>query len=181
MATLAQSYPTLSLPLTGFPDQGQDPRVSDGADIASYLTALRAYVNFSIFDLRQGQMKAMDIDFAPLKKQLEGLKQLQVGWDGYDAPKPSSTAIEAARDVLRRMQKELVKPQWISASADGGVAFSFAALDKRRAQVEVLNNGERFVHLYDLDGDSRTEEWQGDLQEQPFNKLLKPIIDYLQG
>jgi hypothetical protein len=181
MATLARSYPTLCSSPTGFPDQEQDPRDSETADTASYLSVLRAYVNFSVLDLRKSQIKAMDVDFAPLEVQLESLNQLQAGWDGYDAPTPSPQAIAEAQEVLRGMQQELAKPQWISAAADGGVAFLFSAPDKRRAQVEVLNNGERFVHLYDLDGNSRTEEWQGDLQEQPFSKLLKPIVDYLQG
>ena len=181
MATFAESYATLCLPPTGFPDQEQDPRVSDTADIANYLSGLRAYINVSVLGLRKSQIKAMEPDFAPLERRLEELGRLEGGWDGYDAPIPSSQAIADAQDVLRGMQEELLKPQWISAAADGGVAFLFAAPDKRRAQVEVLNNGERFVHFYDLDGNSRTEEWQSDLQEQPFSQLLKPIVDYLQG
>jgi hypothetical protein len=138
-------------------------------------------MQYSIQELLCSQAKALDVDFAPLEKQLEGLNTLQVGWDGYDAPTPSSQAIHDAQDVLRGMHKKLIRPQWISAAADGGVAFSFAAPDKRRAQIEVLNNGEKFVHLYDLDGNSHTEEWQGDLKDQSFNILLEPIIHYLQG
>jgi len=181
MAALAYSYPSLCTRQTVLPEQERDPRASEPTDVASYLSRLHAYMQYSVQELLCSQVKAMDVDFAPLEKQLDGLTHLQEGWDGYDAPTPSTQAIEQAQNVLRGMQGQLIRPQWISASADGGVAFSFAASDKRRAQIEVLNNGEKFVHLYDLDGNSHTEEWQGNVKDRSFNILLEPIIHYLQG
>ena len=181
MATLAQPYSTLSLPRTALPENEFDLRVSDTADTANYLATLHAYIAFSVLALRRSQIKALDTDFAPLKRQLQELPQLQVGWDGYDAPPPTLQAIDRAQDILQKMQDELVRPQWVSASAEGGVAFLFTAPNKRRAQIEVLNNGDKFVHLYDLDGYSHTEEWQNDLKDQPFGKLVEPILHYLRG
>jgi hypothetical protein len=177
MATIAYLDPNLSPPQTVLPQRERDPRVSETAE---YLRKLNAYIFASIGSLRIGQIKALDSDFAPLDQQLDRLTGLTEGWDGYDAPAPSAQAISEAREILRRMQEELVKPQWVSASADGGIAFSFAAPNERRAQIEILNNGEKFAHLYDLKGNSHTEEWTEKLFEQPFRRLLEPVLHYMQ-
>ena len=170
----------LSLPQTVLPQEEPDPRVSVTADTAVYLGKLHEYISEAITSLRQSQIKALDTDFRPLAEQLDELNNLAVGWDGYDAPKPSPEAIDEARFVLVKMQQELVKPFWVSASADGGVAFSFVASGDRRAQIEILNNGERFAHLYDLSGNSHTEEWDEDAEGKPFRELLEPILNYIQ-
>ncbi|MGA8089463.1 MAG: hypothetical protein WCA10_19475 [Terracidiphilus sp.] len=180
MAALAHPISTLHLPQTALPQQEPDPRVSNTADEAEYLERLHTHVYEMIKSLRLSQIKALDSDFAPFAKQLDGLCNLAEGWDGYDAPKPSPQAIKVARTILERMQEELVKPYWISASADGGVAFSFMAPGDRRAQIEVLNNGEKFAHLYDLNGDSHTEDWTENLEQKPFRELLEPILNYIQ-
>jgi hypothetical protein len=180
MATLAYLNSDLNLPQTALPQRETDPRISETADTAEYLRRLNEYIFESIGFLRVGQIKALDSNFAPLDQQLDVLTGLAEGWDGYDAPAPSMQVIAEAREILRQMQGELVIPQWITASADGGVAFSFAASNDRRAQVEVLNNGEKFAHLYDLKGNSHTEEWTEKLQEQPFKNLLQPILNYMQ-
>lgn len=183
MAVLAYPSPILNFPQTVLPQEERDPRIlflSETADTAEYLVRLHTYIFRSIESLRNGQIKALDSDFAPLDQQLDRLAELSEGWDGYEAPSPSSQAIDEAREILRLMQQELVRPQWISASAEGGVAFSFAATGDRRAQIEVLNDGEKFAHLYDLHGNSHTEEWKGNLKDQPFAKLLEPIRNYTQ-
>jgi hypothetical protein len=179
MAALTQPNLELRLPQTVLSLEDPDPRISNTSDTARYLERLHEYVLESIKSLRQSQIMALDIDFAPLAKQLDDLGDLPEGWDGYDAPRPSAEAIREAHAVLRRMQEELVRPGWISASADGGVAFSFTAPNDRRAQIEVLNNGTKFAHLYDLSGNSHTEDWIGDLDERPFKLLLEPILHYI--
>jgi len=181
MAALAYSFHDLSLPQTALPQQEEDPRISDTADTADYLARLHSYIFQSIELLKCSQIRALDSDFAPLNEQLDKLTTFHVGWDGYDAPAPSLQTIKVARNILQRMQEELVRPYWVTASADGGVAFSFVSSGDRRAQVEVLNNGERFAHLYDLSGNSHTEEWAGDLENQPFRVLLEPVLHYMQG
>jgi hypothetical protein len=179
MAALASLNPILNMPQTVLPQRETDPRISDTSDTAEYLRRLNDYIFESIGSLRIGQIKALDSDFAPLDQQLDRLTGLAEGWDGYDAPVPSGRAIAEAREILRQMQQELVTPQWIGASADGGVAFSFAASNDRRAQIEILNNGEKFAHLYDLKGNSHTEEWTENLHGQIFRNLLEPILHYI--
>ena len=179
MAALAYPFSTLRMPQTVLPKDEPDPRVSDTADIAEYLERLNTYVYDMTSSIRVSQIKALDSEFATFAKQLDGLSNLAEGWDGYNAPKPSRQAIDEAKAILQGMQEELVKPYWISASADGGVAFLFASPGNKRAQIEILNNGEMFSHLYDLDGNSRTEDWTENPEGKTLRGLLEPILQHV--
>jgi hypothetical protein len=178
MAALALPNPRLSIPETVLPSIERG--LPETANDAEYLEVLHKHFFENMASLLVGQITALDSDFAPLERQLDQLGGLTQGWDGYNAPLPSAQAIEESRQILQRMQEQLVTPQWVSASAEGGVAFSFRSTGDRRAEIEILNSGEKFAHLYDLNGDSRTEEWAENLEGQRFDKLLRPILDYLQ-
>jgi len=180
MAALAYPISALQLPQTVLPQYEPDPRVSDTADTAEYLERLHTYVYDVLTSLRRSQIHALNSEFASFAKQLDGLSSLTEGWDGYNAPRPSPQAIEEAQTILQGMQEELVKPYWVSASADGGVAFSFASPGNRRAQIEVLNSGEKFAHLYDLNGNSHTEDWTENIEGKTFRELLEPILQHVQ-
>jgi hypothetical protein len=155
----------------------RDPRLSD---ISGYLDRLHEYIAQSLGHLRDSQIKALDSNFAPLDQRLDRLAGLDVGWDGYGAPAPTLHAVREAREVLRQLQEELITPQRLSASAEGGIAFSFKASGDRRAQIEILNSGEKFVHLYDLLGNSYTHDWSDLYGNEPFSNLLKPLLSYMQ-
>ena len=174
------SPPVLTLPQRALPIQEEDPRRSVPTEYSEYLSQLDSYVQCSLEELRKGQIKALDDEFATLDVQLDRLTALNEGWDGYDAPVPSPQAVNESRQILRQLQGELIKPQRISASAEGGIAFSFKASGERRAQIEVLNNGERFAHLYDLRGNSYTHEWPENYQSHPVSSLMEPILNYMQ-
>jgi hypothetical protein len=167
------------MPQTVLPWDEPDPRVSDRADEAQYSVRLKAFVYRRTELIRDSQIEALDSEFATLAKQLEGLSNLAEGWDGYNAPKPSRHAIDEAKEILQGMQQELVRPYWISASADGGVAFSFASPGIQRAQIEILNNGEKFAHLYDLDGNSHTEDWTETPEGKTLRDRLEPILQHI--
>jgi len=175
MAALANPVSRPIFPQTALPQEEQDPRGQTEA--TDYHHRIFEFTKV----LWQSQVNALNVVFLPLEKQLDKLCQLQAGWDGYEAPKPSEKAVSEAREVLERMQEALVTPHWIAASADGGVAFSFAALGNKRAQIEILNSGEKFAHLYDLNGNSHTEDWPRDLDERPFGDLLEPILTYVRS
>lgn len=175
MAALANPFSRLSFPQTALAEQESDPR--GRREAAEY--------HHKIFEITtwlwKSQVDALNVEFAPLEKQLDSLSQLQEGWDGYDAPKPSESAVSEAREMLEKMQEALVKPFRVSAAADGGIAFSFISTSDKRAQVEVLNSGEKFAHLYDLSGNSRTEDWPRNLDQARFNELLEPILTYVRS
>ncbi len=180
MAALAYPFSTLRMPQRALPWDQPDPRVSHKADEAQYLGRLNAFVYRMTDSIRVSQIKALDSEFAAFAKQLEGLSNLAEGWDGYIAPRPSRQAIDEAQAILQGMQQELVKPYWISASADGGVAFLFASPGNQRAQIEILNSGEKFAHLYDLDGNSHTEDWTENPEGKTLRSLLEPILQHVQ-
>lgn len=167
----------LKMPQSVLLEPKNDPRKSE---MSEYLDRVRSYVAQSLESLREGQIKALDSAFVPLDQQLDCLESLQEGWDGYYAEVPSMKSLSDARDILKRLHQELIRPQRISASADGGVAFSFRASGERRAQIEILNNGEKFAHLYDLRGNSYTNQWPTSYNEESFRSLLQPIMAYMQ-
>ena len=175
MLLLSTSNPDLSIPQTAVWLSEKDPR---STEISEFLDSLRSYTQDSLFRLRIGQVKALDFDFARLEKDLECLGMVSKGWDGYDADKPSKDSIEGTRGLLRSLQRSLITPEKITPSAEGGVALSFKAPRNKRAQIEVLNNGERFAHLYDLDGNSQTFEWSKEDIEKNFEFVLKPVREF---
>jgi hypothetical protein len=177
MVMLAHPNPRPNMPQRVLPIEERDPRLSDTAE---YLNRLHEYIAQSLGHLRDSQIKALDSDFAPLDHRLDRLTYLDVGWDGYGAPAPTLQAVHEAREVLRQLQEELITPQRLSASAEGGIAFSFKASGDRRAQIEILNSGEKFVHLYDLIGNSYTHDWSEIYGKEPFSSLLKPLLTYIQ-
>jgi len=153
------------------------PRMSEDAEI---FHSIRRFSEDSFRQLQYGQIRALNSKFMSLGNELDTLREFEDGWDGYAAPAPSEYSLTVARTILGRLQESLVVPMRISACGDGGVAFSFSASGDRRAQIEVLNNGEKFAHLYDLSGNSYTYDWPQDIEQEPFGKLIEPIQNYIQ-
>ena len=167
----------LNMPQSVLPLQEADPRTSDQSRL---IETINQQIWDAIAEIREMQVKALNSRFAPLDRQLDALERLKQGWDSYDAPPPNHAALCEARKILQRLHENLVLPERINASADGGVAFSLKASGNRRAQIEVLNNGEKFAHLYDLSGNSYTHDWPLDIDGEPFGNLLEPILNYMQ-
>lgn len=168
----------LNVPQSVIPPQETDPRTSEQSRL---IENLNKCIWDNLVSLREGQIKALNSSFLPLDLQLDALELLKQGWDGYDAQAPTPDTIREARGVLGKLQGSLVMPKRVSPSADGGVAFSFKASGNRRAQIEILNNGEKFAHLYDLNGNSSTLDWPEEIEQESFERLLEPILNYMQA
>jgi hypothetical protein len=80
--------------------------------------------------------------FAPHYNAIEAMAGLQDGWDTYDAPAPNATARYYASKVLDHLLKKDLEPARVRPSAEGGVAISFAAFERRYADIECFNSGE---------------------------------------
>lgn len=59
----------------------------------------------------------------PSNSRLDELSRLQDGWDGEDAPRPSSDAIRRANGVIRWAAINRVRTSYIDSDVLGGVAI----------------------------------------------------------
>ena len=79
--------------------------------------------------------------------------------------------------VLASLREATLIPERVLPSAEGGVAFVFSSTGENRAVIESLNDGEDFILLYDLQGNSKTIEWTGDISKD----LLGTVRKHLKG
>lgn len=104
--------------------------------------------------------------FDRLQSQLEHLVSTPTDWNSYGSPSPDPLSIKRAQPILNALRSKVLQPDKLLPSADGGVSFIFVSDTQSRATVESLNNGERYVLLYDLSGNSRTIDWPDEGFEQ---------------
>lgn len=113
-----------------------------------------------------------------LMRTLTGLKSLPENWNSYGAPVPSQIAIDRAREILDHLAAAAIAPDNVKASAEGGVALVFSGAGRNRAIVESLNDGDRYLLLYDLDGNNSTINWPSGTDTDEFVTKLR---DHLRG
>lgn len=114
-----------------------------------------------------------------MKNTLEDLKNVKLGWDGYDAEIPLPEVINRASVILTELKKNEMEPIRIGPSAEGGVAFIYAGKNTKRAYIDILNNGEIDTVLYDLNGNCNTIGWPTDYIKE-ITKLAEQIREYLE-
>lgn len=73
--------------------------------------------------------------------QLLALRRLPPGWNGYNAPVPSETALASASEFCRALQARRRSPSRLAASAVGGVAITLRR-EARKVLVEFFNDGQ---------------------------------------
>lgn len=71
----------------------------------------------------------------------DDMRQLEKGWDSYDADPPNEVAIGLAQKVLVECGRQAVNPERVMASVEGGVGISLYATTMDYAYVECLNDG----------------------------------------
>jgi hypothetical protein len=113
-------------------------------------------------------------------ERLEQISETPENWNSYGSPAPNSLAIANAKPILGALRTKLLLPERILPSAEGGVAFTFVSETPSRAVIESLNDGERYVLLYDLQGNSKTIEWSTDETEHGLN-LVEEIRVHLRS
>jgi len=77
-------------------------------------------------------------------KRLTELSKLNDDWDSYGAESPNNWTISQARDVLKNLSSEDLKPSSIDASVEGGICLSFQS-GLRYSDIECFNSGEIFA------------------------------------
>jgi hypothetical protein len=90
--------------------------------------------------------------------RLEKMRELQVGWDSYDADVPNDVAFRAAQECLDEMSRVGMEPLAVVPTAEGGVAIIFMITGDYYADVECFNDGEN-VAITSPPGDEQAEVW----------------------
>jgi hypothetical protein len=86
------------------------------------------------------------------------LRTWDVGWNGYDAPKPEHTAIEHARSWITGLFQTVASLGWIKPNVtggpDGGVVFEWW-YGKRKLTVYVEEQSIEYVQVWGTDVDAK--------------------------
>jgi|SRR5271163_4393278 len=86
--------------------------------------------------------------YQELRSSLDACATLADNWDSYDAAKPAKHSIEAADRFLERLFDEMLMPNRVIPSAEGGIAVYFNS-DKKAAYVEYRNSREVILAMFD--------------------------------
>jgi hypothetical protein len=131
-------------------ERGRHPAIFREAPSSAQLGPHRSDEPFSWYlELEQA--------FTSLRDQLSTLRALGVGWDGYRAPAPAATALEAAQRALAVLRLVNAKPSAVVPAVDGGVGICFVK-ENRYAHLEFANDGDVWVLMYGPTGSP--ESWQ---------------------
>lgn len=105
-------------------------------------------------------------------RQLESLRDLTKGWDGYQAEPPSTTSLQNARSLLEALSLMNIVPERVAPSADGGVALILSTHPVYRA-IECFNDGEIVASLSDRA--FRHEAWETGLSPNALRTTLERL------
>jgi len=117
--------------------------------------------------------------FESLGSKLQELTDVPDNWNSYESPAPNAKAVSNAKPILQTLRSILLEPERIVPSAEGGVAFTFISQTSNRAIIESLNNGERYILLYDLNGSSKTIDWPFEIEDG--RALVEKLASHLRS
>jgi hypothetical protein len=111
--------------------------------------------NFSVVDSEailsishESSFWKRELHFQQLTQAARNASLYEIGWDGYDAPKPNDDSINQGIALLNKIKEVGLSPSSVLPSADGGVGISFRGLGGRRALLEILNDGSASYVIY---------------------------------
>lgn len=105
---------------------------------------------------------------------LECFKELEAGWDGYDAPALAETTIYKADQFLIYLSEQYpnLKPSRIAPSVDGSIVISFLA-DKIRTNIEFFDD--IILAVIAKDGQS-PDVWEVKDVDQTIDKIIAALL-----
>lgn len=110
--------------------------------------------------------------------ELKRLETLRQGWNGYDAPTPTSAAIETARRYLQVVKREGFEPKRVEPSVMGGVGITHRQ-GNRKVYLELYNNGTGHSLFSDRSGKMHTIPVTPSAED--FRRFVAKAKDYLNG
>jgi hypothetical protein len=100
----------------------------------------------------------VEANFTRLEQDLQGLSTLHASIAEEGEEGPSAASIEASLLLLEELRSGRVGVESIVPAADGGVAIVLAPSGNARAYLQVLNDGERSLVMYNTAGDVYVED-----------------------
>lgn len=109
-------------------------------------------------------------------RELDKMRRIEHGWDGYGAPAPSDAAILNAEGFMSHLQKKNLNPSRVAPSVVGGVGIT-RKKGKRRVYVEFFNDGQVYALFSDNVTAPRSRRIAPDYDE--YHRLIQEIQDYV--
>jgi hypothetical protein len=97
---------------------------------------------------RESSFWKRELHFQQLAQSARNASSYEIGWDGYDAPKPNDNSINQAIALLNKIKETGLSPSSVLPSADGGIGISFRGQNGRRALLEISNDGSASYTIY---------------------------------
>jgi hypothetical protein len=111
-----------------------------------------------------------------MQRQLQELRELDSGWDSYDAVPPNDTAFQVIDKVLAAARTMRVDVTKLAPSADGGIGACFVRND-RYAHIEASNEGELVLVMFSEQEPADVTEING---EEGLLEALKRISEHIE-
>ena len=96
---------------------------------------------------KRSEFLRVDARLAEARERLASMALLAPNWDSYGAEPPNARSRALTTCILGLLQRQVMSPTRIVASAEGGVGIIFSD-GERYADIECLNSGEILTAIY---------------------------------
>jgi hypothetical protein len=170
----------------------QKPQESLGQSVESFIAELRAAMEVSGKDdlrppdwsiFQQAVAEALpvltDQERVAQWEKLESFRNLQHGWDSYEAEPPNEVAMANARRVLHILWSSGTVPpiRTISPSVEGGIGIVFAGSHNRYADIECFNDGD--ILAITSNGETEPSVWSPGTEAGGLHSAVERISSFL--
>jgi hypothetical protein len=137
--------------------------------------ALEGVVREEITNLFKGRFWSDRKPFIDARIAVEQSASLPHDWNTYDAAPPNEVARQNALVAVEILERSKLPPM-TGPTAEGGIAMTFFSDTARQAILEIYNDGEMAVGLYDNARDPTV--WSGDFSNDAIQRAAERIRLY---
>lgn len=108
--------------------------------------------------------------------KVEAMANLELGWNGYEAPPPTNLATHLATTFVLAASSLDLEPSRVAPSVVGGVGITFRK-SRKKAYVELYNDGDAYLML----SDGETAPFVDPIRPDAFAAAAAQIQAYIDG